>query len=331
MMATIKDIAKEAGCSISTVSRVLNNDPTLSVGEETRTRIFEVADEVGYRKKTLKTLVKNIAFLYWLTDNEELEDVYFQTMRVEIEKKARENNIELTTYKLEGGIEKIPLDIDGFIAVGSFMNRELEYLRELTPHGVFIDSTPDPAYYDSVRPDLAQITRQAVEVLIEQGHQKIGFIGGTYHNQDADTEEMDGRERAFRQAMEERQLLREEFIFCRRGFSVDNGYYLMNQAVQQLGEELPTAFYVAADPIAVGCLQVLNEQQIEIPKRVSLISVNDTSISKYVSPPLTTFRIDLEEICQNAIQLLLERILKKRKVVKTVYIGAELIIRKSTL
>lgn len=330
-MATIKDIAKEVGCSISTVSRVLNNDPTLSVGDETRSRIFEVAEEIGYRKKTLKTLVKNIAFLYWLTDNEELEDVYFQTMRVEIEKKARENNIELTTYKLEGGIEKIPLDIDGFIAVGSFMNRELEYLRELTPHGVFIDSTPDPAHYDSVRPDLAQITRQAVEVLVEQGHEKIGFIGGTYHNLDTDAEEMDGREQAFRQTMEERDLLREDFIFCRRGFSVDNGYYLMNQAVEQLGEELPTAFYVAADPIAVGCLQVLNEQQIEIPKRVSLISVNDTSISKYVSPPLTTFHIDLEEICQNAIQLLLERVLQKRNIVKTVYIGAELITRKSTL
>jgi len=330
-MATIKDIAKEVGCSISTVSRVLNNDPTLSVGDETRARIFEVAEEIGYRKKTLKTLVKNIAFLYWLTDNEELEDVYFQTMRVEIEKKARENNIELTTYKLEGGIEKIPLDIDGFIAVGSFMNRELEYLRELTPHGVFIDSTPDPAHYDSVRPDLAQITRQAVEVLVEQGHEKIGFIGGTYHNLDTDVEEMDGRERAFRQTMEERDLLREDFIFCRRGFSVDNGHYLMNQAVEQLGEELPTAFYVAADPIAVGCLQVLNEQQIEIPKRVSLISVNDTSISKYVSPPLTTFHIDLEEICQNAIQLLLERVLQKRNIVKTVYIGAELITRKSTL
>ncbi|MET4655108.1 LacI family transcriptional regulator [Exiguobacterium sp. PvP048] len=331
MMATIKDIAKEVGCSISTVSRVLNNDPTLSVGDETRARIFEVAEEIGYRKKTLKTLVKNIAFLYWLTDNEELEDVYFQTMRVEIEKKARENNIEMTTYKLEGGIEKIPLDIDGFIAVGSFMNRELEYLKELTPHGVFIDSTPDPAHYDSVRPDLAQITRQAVEVLVEQGHEKIGFIGGTYHNLDTDAEEMDGRERAFRQTMEERDLLREDFIFCRRGFSVDNGHYLMNQAVEQLGEELPTAFYVAADPIAVGCLQVLNEQQIEIPKRVSLISVNDTSISKYVSPPLTTFHIDLEEICQNAIQLLLERVLKKRNIVKTVYIGAELITRKSTL
>jgi len=331
MMATIKDIAKEVGCSISTVSRVLNNDPTLSVGDETRARIFEVAEEIGYRKKTLKTLVKNIAFLYWLTDNEELEDVYFQTMRVEIEKKARENNIELTTYKLEGGIEKIPLDIDGFIAVGSFMNRELEYLRELTPHGVFIDSTPDPAHYDSVRPDLAQITRQAVEVLVEQGHEKIGFIGGTYHNLDTDVEEMDGRERAFRQTMEERDLLREDFIFCRQGFSVDNGHYLMNQAVEQLGEELPTAFYVAADPIAVGCLQVLNEQQIEIPKRVSLISVNDTSISKYVSPPLTTFHIDLEEICQNAIQLLLERVLQKRNIVKTVYIGAELITRKSTL
>ena len=59
-MATIKDIAKEVGCSISTVSRVLNNDPTLSVGDETRARVFEVAEEIGYRKKTLKTLINQL-------------------------------------------------------------------------------------------------------------------------------------------------------------------------------------------------------------------------------------------------------------------------------
>lgn len=85
-MATIKDVAEKAGYSISTVSRVLNNDESLSVPDETREKIFEVAESLNYRKKTIRTLVKNIAFLYWLTDKEELEDVYFKTMRLEIEK-----------------------------------------------------------------------------------------------------------------------------------------------------------------------------------------------------------------------------------------------------
>lgn len=330
-MATIKDIAKKVGCSISTVSRVLNNDLSLSVGDETRTRIFEVAEELGYKKKTMKTLVKNIAFLYWLTDKEELEDIYFHTMRIEIERLARENNMELTTYKVADGIEKIPLNIEGFIAVGSFMDRELEYLRELTTNGVFIDSTPDAEYYDSVRPDLDQITRKTVEVLKQQGHKEIGFIGGTFQNADTNVEEMDGRERAFRKYMQQEGMLNETFIFCHHGFSVDNGYFLMSQAIERLGENMPTAFFVAADPIAVGCLQALHEKQIDVPNRVSLISVNNTSIAKYVSPPLTTFNIDIEEICKNAIHLLLEQIIGKRKVVKTLYIGSELIMRKSTV
>ncbi|WP_315899349.1 substrate-binding domain-containing protein, partial [Klebsiella sp. Kpp] len=72
----------------------------------------------------------------------------------------------------------------------------------------------------------------------------------------------------------------------------------MKNAIDTLGEELPTAFYIAADPIAVGCLQALNEYGIAIPGRVNLISVNNISIAKYVSPPLTTFHIDLMELCK---------------------------------
>ncbi len=329
-MATIKDIAEESGFSVSTVSRVLNNDKSLSVPDETREKIYEVAEKLNYRKKTVRPLVKNIAFLYWLTDTEELEDIYFKEMRIEIEKSAKKANIEMSTYKISEGIDSIPDTIEGFIAVGSFTEAELAYLRSITANGVFIDTTPDPDHFDSVRPDLAQITKKTLDFLMEKGHKEIGLISGTYHNPDTDKDEMDIREKIFREIMEERGLFNEKYIFCRRGFSVENGYTLMSRAIKKLGDDMPTAFFTATDPIAVGCLQALNEHGISIPNRVSIISINNISIAKYVSPPLTTFHIDMKEICKNAITLLLERVVEKRKVVKTLYLGSELIIRRST-
>lgn len=329
-MATIKKVAEEAGFSITTVSRVLNNDPNLSVSEETRDKVFEVADKLNYRKKLVRPLIKNIVFLYWLTDIEELEDVYFKSMRLELEKLSKKFNIELTTYKINKGIEAIPEDTEGFIAVGTFSDQELAHLRSITSNGVFIDTSPDPYYFDSVKPDLEQVTRRTVDFLIDKGHKKIGFVGGTFHNPNTDVEEMDIRERTFRQYMADKGLLNDDYIFCHPGFSVDNGYHLMKEAMEKLGDQLPTAFFTAADPIAVGCLQALNENGISIPNRVSVIGVNNISVAKYVSPPLTTFHIDQQEMCKSALQLLVERVVEKRKVVKTVNIGPEMIIRKST-
>ncbi len=141
---------------------------------------------------------------------------------------------------------------------------------------------------------------------------------------------MDIRERKFRRYLESKKMLKENYVFSKRRFSVQTGYDLMRQAIKELGENLPTAFFVASDPIAVGCLQALNEAEISVPNRTSVISINNISVAKYVSPPLTTYAIDVNEMSKNAIDLLLERLLKKRKIVKTVTLGSELIIRKST-
>jgi LacI family transcriptional regulator len=243
---------------------------------------------------------------------------------------ARLFNVELITYKISDGIHQIPDSIEGFIAVGTFSDKELAYLRSITSNGVFLDTSPDPNHFDSVRPDLPQITRRTVDFLMEKGHTEIGFIGGTYHNPNTDQDEMDLRERVFRRYMERKGLFKDQYVFHGRGFSVDTGYSLMKRAIQQLGDQLPTAFFVAADPIAVGCLQALNEHGIAIPNRVSIVSINNISVAKYVSPPLTTFDIDMREICKNGIQLLLEQVVEKRKLVKTLFIGSELVVRKST-
>ena len=328
-MITIKEIAQQAGFSPSTVSRLLSNDPSLSVSRETKQKILSTALSLGYERKYIKTIIEKIALLFWITEIEELEDIYFKDMRLKIEKYANENNMELVTIKKESGISKIPKDINGFIAIGSFSEKEISKLLKITKNGVFIDSNPAPDYYDSVQPNTPLITKKAIDYFIKNGHSNIGFIGGTFHNPNTDLEEKDIREVSFRYYMQKIGYFNEDNIFIEPNFSVDSGYKSAKKAIENLKDKLPTAFFVASDPIAIGVLQALNEYNIPVPSRVSVISINNIDVSKYVSPPLSTFNIDINELCKTAISLLSERIIEDRKLQKTIYLNCELIIRKS--
>ncbi len=327
-MATLKDIADKSGYSIATVSRVLSNDQSLSVTDQTRKKIYEIAAQLNYRRKIVRPEVKNIVFLYWLTDVEELEDIYFKTMRKNIERIANDYHVNLSVLKVKEGIESVPKNTEGFIAVGSFLKAELEYLHTITPNGVFLDATPDPEY-DSVRPDLVGTTKNAIKYLRELGHEKIGFIGGTYFNPDTKENEPDIREVTFREEMQKNGLMDSDFILTRRRFSIDTGFHLMKQIIETRKKDMPTAFFVAADPIAIGVLQALNQYNISVPERVSVVSINNISVTKYVSPPLTTFAVDIPELSRLAVELLIERVLRNRHATKTIYLGTELVERAS--
>lgn len=328
-MPTLQNIAEEANVSITTVSRVLNEDPTLSVREETRDKVYEAAIRLGYQSSNFKPLIRDIAFLFWFTEQEELEDVYFKEMRKEVSEQAKLNNFSLKMYTINDGIDSVPKDINGFIAVGSFTAEELATLNDITDNGVFVDTTPELLHYDSVRPDLYQAVDHALQLFIESGHDKIGFIGGTLYDRNNDVDLMDSREERFRERMEKYDLLDEKYVFIKREFSFRTGIELMKEAIETLGDDLPTAFVVAADPIALGCLQELNKSRIKIPTRVSIISINDISLSKFVSPPLTTFRIDMHELIANAMQMLIERVIDGRRYRKKIFIETELQNRQS--
>ena len=99
--------------------------------------------------------------------------------------------------------------------------------------------------------------------------------------------------------------------------------------LEELGEKFPTAVCVASDTLAVGLLQAFNEKGILIPKRIEFFSINDINVAQYVSPPLTTFHIDVPAMCESALDLLTERIIKKREITKTVYINGKPVFRRS--
>ena len=330
-MATLKEIANQVGVSIATVSRVLNYDPLISVNDETRKAILNTAEKMHYRKKTVHPTIDRVAFLYWITEQEELADIYFKSIRLEIEKQAKRFNINIIRYKKEDGIESISPKITAFIAVGRFSRAELKALEELTPHGIFIDTAPDESRFDCVRPNLRSMVFQIVDFFAAGGHKKIGFIGGCDYDIDSGGRIMDIREEAFRSRMQSHHLLNEKFIFIADSFTVKEGYRMAMEAIDTLGDGMPTAFCVGSDPFAVGALQAFNEKGWPIPQRVSFFSINDIGIAQYVSPPLTTFHIDVPLLCRSALELLQERILQGRQVTKCLYINGQTIFRKSCI
>ncbi|TDQ41126.1 LacI family DNA-binding transcriptional regulator [Aureibacillus halotolerans] len=329
-MATIKQIAEKAGVSLATVSRVLNKDPKLSVTKETRIKIIQAANDLGYRQKVIQPFIEPIAFLYWVTEREELEDVYFKSIRKQVERQADDSGVDLRVYTMADGIDAIDLNCRGFIAVGRFTSKELDQLGSAFSNGVWIDAVSDSDQFDVVRTDLEWMTRQAVNFYISEGHTDIGFIGGVDVDSTTGMQKQDIREKTFRSYTQDKGVFSDQAIFVGPHFSVNVGYQLMTEAIQSLGEKLPTAFLVAADPIAVGCLQALNEHGYAIPGRVNVMSINNISVAKYVSPPLTTFHIDVQEVCKTAIGLLFERIVDGRSIVKIVNLHAQLVFRKST-
>lgn len=328
-MATIKQIAELLGLSNATVSRVLNHDTKISVSEETRKAIFKTAEEVGYKKKKVFPRVDHIAVLYWVDEGEELDNIFNESILKELTEQAKSRNIHLTIYDKSDGITAIKKGINAFIAIGWFDMKEVEHLKSITSKGIFINTSPDESLYDSVQANQESMVRQIVDYFVAKGHKQIGFIGGPDYDMTTRQPLMDVREWSFRQTMSYYKLLTEDYIFIANDFTVKEGYRIGSEAIESLKQDMPTAFCVANDALAIGALQIFNEKQWEIPERVSFFSINDIGIAQYVSPPLTTFHIDISIICSSALDLLVERVLHDRTTTKSVYINGTPIFRKS--
>ncbi|CEG28464.1 LacI family DNA-binding transcriptional regulator [Bacillus sp. B-jedd] len=329
-MATIKDIAEKAGVSIATVSRVLNYDSTLSVTDETRKRILEAAEELSYKKRPVKKpAAKKIAIIHWYTEKEEMEDLYYLSIRYGIEQKCQQLDIQYVNYFYDK-LEEVKDDsLQGIIAIGKFSAAQVAELEKISEHIVFADCSPDEDRYDSVVIDFDRASKKVINYLLEKRHQSIGYIGGreTYKDESAELE--DQRETTFRSYMREKGCLDEKSIFI-GAFSVASGYRLMKQAIKELGDSLPTAFFAGNDLIAIGCLRALHEENIAVPDRVNIIGINDISVSKYIFPPLSTVKVHTELMGETALDTLLERI-AGRKIAKKIFIDTELVIRNSSI
>ncbi|WHY01238.1 LacI family DNA-binding transcriptional regulator [Neobacillus sp. DY30] len=328
-MATIKDIAELAGVSIATVSRVLNYDSTLSVGDETKKRIFEVAEQLSYKKKQAKKLeAGKIALVQWYTEKEELEDLYYMSIRLGVENQSRQMGFAISKYFQDNYEDIKKDDIQGLIAIGKFSDQQIKDMAAITNHIVFVDTSPDEEQFDSIVIDFEKATKKVLDHYLALGHESIGYIGGREVFKDKQEAIEDPRELTFKSYLSEKGRLNEAYMYVGE-FTVSDGHALMKKAIHEHGENLPTAFFAANDSLAVGALRALLEEGIPVPGRVNIIGVNDISISKYVFPSLSTVKVYTELMGETAVNTLAERI-EGRKIAKKITITTQLVIRDSS-
>ncbi len=332
-MATIKDIANIAGVSISTVSRVLNLDKTLNVSEETREKVLEIADKMNYmtaKQKKLKDKGHTIGIVSSFVGGES-NDPYFLYIRMAIEKRCNEKNIEFKSVYIDKLVNE-PVSkykgINGIIAIGVFTSEEIEKLESITNEIIFVDSSPDEWKYDSIVVNFKQGVLSALNYLVDLGHIDIGYIGGRViaHNDKEKKEMFNEREKIYIEYMKEKGNYKKEWVY-KGDFTLEDGYDLMKKMLEN--KNIPTAVFVASDPMAIGAYKAINEKGYFVPKDISIIGFDDIATAKFLTPSLTTIKVFVELMGETALNTILERLENSREISKKIVLPVKLIERES--
>lgn len=330
-MATIKDIARITGFSPATISRVLNDDKSISVKEDTRERIRKVAIELGYTPKhSHNTSNTVIGILQWISSDSEIEDPYYYTLRLSVESSLMKDKINIKRFYKEN-IDEIFNDseIKGLICLGKFSKDQGEEFSKIFDNIVFVDYNPDESKYHSVTSDLVDGTKQAIEHLKEIGHRKIGFIGGRERSGKNNSLFLDVRDKTFVEEMEkDKELIYDPKFKKVRNFDAMSGYDLMNSILKE--DDYPSAFICASDSIAIGALRALGEKDLINSKKISIIGFNDIAMARFTNPPLTTISINTKVMGELSVMIMKYLLSNEVKTPINTVCKTELIKREST-
>lgn len=311
-MATLKDIAEKAQVSYSTVSRILNNDVKLVVTPETREKVLKIAKELNYKTigqrykdETKKKYRVGIAQMF--EAEEQLNDIYYILMKNVLEEICLLNDIQIIPLFRNEKRKFIKNDngkLDGIFAIGRFTVAEIESFEKYTENIVFIDSSPDELTYFSIIPNYQLGVKIALDTFMKNGHKKIGFIGSKYTFGDTKEIKVDARYSYFVSFLTEYKLYNEDY-FIETEMNAKSGYENIIKFIKSK-KEMPTGFFISSDSIAPGILRAFKEFNINIPDDVSIITFNDTNLSEFASPPLSSIKVFMKENVKAALRVMSE-------------------------
>jgi LacI family transcriptional regulator len=313
-MAKLKDIADQVGVSISTVSRVLKNDANRSVSDETRRKIWEMAEKLGYRTqrpvKARKSEPKHsyaIGCVVAMPQNK-YNSPYFSVILEGIEKALAAAGMRLEfVFSIEkpSDVEELHLlvkehGIDGMLVVERIDAEAYQWIKTNVRQVVGIDITDQDVPVVSY--DRAAAAREAVMHLIGQGHRHIAYIGGPELNDDFREEK---RYLGYERAMKEASLEIVPDWVINVKWDVSLSYELTKQAFES-GGPAPTAIFAASDMMAIAAMRAATEREMKVPDDIAFFGVDNIPISEFTSPPLSTIHVPKLEMGMYAVKLLLD-------------------------
>lgn len=259
-----------------------------------------------------------------LCTSENQDDPYWFSIRQGIEKECGTLGVSTTTllWNERDLVIQNQQEIDDLAGIIIISEREgtTSFMKHLQKPMVFVDPHTHTDLFDSVVIDFETATSNVIDHLLKLGHQQIGFIGGTRLTGH------DPRYLTFQRVLEEKKLFNPAYVHL-GDWAANEGYTLMKRAIET--GHLPSAFFIASDPLAMGALHALHESEFSVPHDVSIVSFDGVEVSAFTHPPLTTVKIHSEMMGTVATRLIMERI-NGRDIPLKVTVTTSLIVRESS-
>ena len=332
MATSIKDVAKEAGVSIATVSRVLNDIDV--VNEDTKKKVLDAIKKLGYRPniiaRSLKTQrTKTIGILLPDISNQ----LYPEIVRgAEDVSNIYDYNIILCNSDLDIEKEKEYLRVlkekmvDGVIYMSSSLNAEiLELINELDLRTVLVETKDKDGLLPSVTIDNVRASYDSTKLLIEKGIKEIAFIGTEKDSGNA----WGDRYLGYENAMKESKIKIDSELVYLSSMKVKSGYEGIQKFLKQ--NKKFKGVVCASDDIAMGAINALRDNELRIPEDVSVIGFNDNFAASIFYPKITTISQPTYDMGSVAMRMLIKLLNKKELEEPHYVLEHELIERESTI
>ncbi len=337
-MATIKDIAKLANVSVSTVSLVLNDSP--KVKHETRYRVWGAIEELRYvPNQSARSLVtkenkvigvikgiesaQNDIYSFFDVNDTYLTDM-LRSIEMQIDEKGYSMMIDWCFDPNDDHRDDPVLDagrIDGIMYVGGFLtNKIAERFLSCKVPVVLVGSRHEKIDYVDTAPDVG--IALAVHCLYENGHRDIALINGP-----AASHSTARKLAGFHKAAAELGLQTRDEWILQGNYTGESGY--VNARKIWALDHHPTAVIGSSDSVAVGAMRYFFEQGVYCPKDISIIGFEDSILAEYSVPPLTSVRVKKEVLGAEAVKVLLNRIANDKANRVRLIIEPQMVLRSS--
>jgi LacI family transcriptional regulator len=301
MSISIRDVARHAGVSATTVSRVINDNAP--VAKDTRRRILEAIEALSYvphggARSLITRKTHTIGVL--------LPDLYgefFSELIRGIDHAARRNHHHVLVSgshsdpgELEAMLRALRGRVDGLIVMAPDVNAYPLIARfgRAVPI-VLLDSDPEGCDLPSITIDNYGGARAVVRHLLALGHRRIALLAGPQHNRDARE-----RARGWREALAGTAAGGDSAALVFAGdFSESSGYAAGTRIVGL--DRRPDAVFAANDAMAIGCLSAFREHGVRVPEDIALAGFDDIPIARYMTPPLTSVRVSIADLGNRAM------------------------------
>lgn len=311
MATSIKDVAREANVSIATVSRVLNNVDV--VNEETKKKVLEAIEKLDYRPnivaRSLKTQrTKTIGIIIPDISN----PVYPEIVRgAEDVSNIYQYNIMLCNTDLDPEKELEYLRVlgekmvDGVIYISNSLESNVsKTIRDSNTPLVLIETNGRETDFPSVVIDNKQAAIDVVEYLIKKGNRRIAYIGTDKQAINASAL----RYKGYKATLEKNGIPYDEDLtyFCKYSLKPEDGYDAMNSILSKTKDI--DALFCVNDEIAMGAINALRNNGLEVPRDIDVVGFNDTHGAEFFYPRLTTVAQPLYDIGSVATRMLIKKI-----------------------